>query len=105
MDIKARKIAMIKQILNIDNERFISELEIKLIQLFPKYKSSLNNKKLTHNSQKQISPAITEIRKNVSLNKLVAEQQTVPINYKDIRDISKKTKWEHSLAELLEALN
>ena len=31
MDIEARKIAMVKQILNIENERLIKELEAKLI--------------------------------------------------------------------------
>jgi len=70
MDIEARKIAMVKQILNIENERFIKELEAKLIQLFPKYKSSLKHKNPLSGKQKpnNSTPPITEIRANVSLN-------------------------------------
>lgn len=107
MDIEARKIAMVKQILNIENERFIKELEAKLMQLFPKYKSSLKNKEPLPNKQEQnnITPPITEIRAKVSLDELVAEQQTIPISYKEIQATTKKAKWKYSLTELLEALN
>jgi len=107
MDIEARKIAMVKQILNIENERFIKELEAKLTQLFPKYKSSSKDKNPLRSKQKQnnSTPPITEIRENVSLNELVTEQQTTPISYKEIQAATKKTKWEHSLTVLLDALN
>ena len=105
MDIEARKIAMIKEILDIDNERFIKELEAKLIQLSPKYKSSLKKNKSLRNKQNNTTPPITKIRKNVSLNELVAEQETIPISYQEIQEATKKTKWEYSLTELLAALN
>ena len=106
MDIEARKIALVKQILNIENERFIKELEAKLLQLFPKYQSSFKNKQPLHKQQNQNNSTapITEIRENVSLNELVAEQQTIPISYKEIQKSTKETKWKHSLTVLLEAL-
>lgn len=107
MDIEARKIAIVKQILNIENERLIKELEIKLIQLFPKYKSSLKHANPLSSKQKQnnSTPPLTKIRENVSLNELVEEQTTTPISYEEIQVTTKKTKWKHSLTELLEALN
>lgn len=105
MDIEARKIAIIKQILNIENERLIRELEIKLIQFFSTYQSPIKDKKNLSNKQHNTFPPIIEIRKNVSINEIVAEQQTSPISYKEIQEATKETKWDQSLAELLEALN
>ena len=57
------------------------------------------------NKSDKTIPPIIEIRENVSLNELVSEQQTIPITYKEIQESTKKTKWDHSLTELLEALN
>ena len=80
---------------------------MKLIQLFPKYKSSLKHTNPLSSKQEQnnSTPPITEIRENVSLNELVAEQTITPISYKEIQVTTKKTKWKHSLTALLEALN
>ncbi|GEM_PF-6795083 len=46
-----------------------------------------------------------EIRKNVSLDIIVTEQQIIPITYREIQFMVKDTIWKHSLEELLEALN
>lgn len=111
MNIEARKISMIQQILNIDNELFIAELERKILELLPNYKSSSENKKsfpLQNVKVKSISaksPPIVDIRHNVSLDEIVAEQQTIPISYLDIQVLAKETEWEYSLKELLEAIN
>lgn len=107
MNIEARKIAMVKQILNINNEIFIKELEAKLIQLFPKYISAADNKKPENRQLKKdtLSPPITEIRSGVSLDKIVAEQQTIPITYEEIQQSNKNIKSKYSLAELLKTLN
>ena len=107
MNIEARKIEMAKQILNINNERFINELEAKLIQLLPKYKPVAGHKKSPVTPQKQgnSTPPIAKIRENVNLNEIVAEQKTTLIRYAEIKDLTKKTDWKYSLKELLEALN
>lgn len=107
MNIEARKIALVKQILSLENELLIKELEAKLMQLLPSSISSLKNKKPKKNLTKKnnLNPPITKIRENISLDKIVAEQKTTPISYNEIQTITKKTKWNHSLETLLEALN
>jgi len=107
MNIEARKIAMVKQILDINNEIFIKELEAKLIQLLPKYVSTANDKKPNNKQLKQntLIPPITEIRSGVSLDEIIAEQQIIPITYDEIQQANKKIKSQYSLVELLEALN
>jgi len=105
MNIEARKIEIVKQILSINNEILIKELEAKLIQLLPKSQANSDNKKKSlTNRQEKSTPPITEIRKNISLDEIVAEQQITPITYAEVRAMTKKITWKHSLAELLEAL-
>ena len=107
MNIEARKIAIVKEILSIENEFFIKELEAKLVQLIPKNAPKLKRKKAQNKSSenKSRTPPITEIRKNVSLDTIVSEQQTVPITYEEIQAMIEEVTWEHSLEELLEVLN
>jgi len=107
MNIEARKIAIVQQILSINNESSIKELEAKLIQLIPKSPPSLKNKKSENQSSKKkpTTPPITKIRKNVSLDTIVSEQETTPITYKEIQAMVDDMDWNHSLEELLDALN
>jgi len=46
MNIEARKISIIQQILNVDDVSFIKELEIKIAQLLPKYQPSSNEQEI-----------------------------------------------------------
>ncbi len=46
MNIEARKISIIQQILNVNDASFIKELEAEIAQLLPKYQISSNEKKL-----------------------------------------------------------
>lgn len=59
-------------------------------------KNNLKNNNLT--------PPTTEIRKNVSLDTIIAEQQITPITYQEINDMVEDMDWEYTLAELLAAL-
>lgn len=54
--------------------------------------------------QGNLIPPITEIRKNIGLDTIIAEQQTVPIGYSKIQKSTQEIKWNHSLKDLLEAL-
>jgi len=107
MNLEARKIAMVKQILNINNEKLIKELEAQLIQLLPSYHAATKSKKSLGNQLKQdiSSPPIVEIREKVSLEQIVAAQQTTPISYAEIKQLTSSTNWKYSLTDLLEALN
>ncbi len=107
MNIEARKIAIVKQILGIENELLIKELEAKLIQLIPRNLTKRKKKKSEHQppTKKYTTPPITKIRKNVNLDTIVSEQKTIPITYKEIQAMNEEITWEQSLEELLEALN
>lgn len=107
MNIEARKIALVKQILSLQNELLIKELEAKLVQLIPRNLTKVKNKKseTQPSKKKHKTPPITKIRKNVSLETIVSEQKTIPITYKEIQVMNKDITWEQSLEELLKALN
>lgn len=62
MNIEARKISIIQQILSIDNASFVKELENVLAQLLPKYhpSSDNNNDILSSPKSKKAIPPLTE---------------------------------------------
>lgn len=103
MSIEARKIALVQEILGINNEKFIKELELKIIQLLPQPQSSTSS--IDTNNETKLNPPITEIRKNVNLDEIIAEQKTSAIGYEEIQELAKEGEWDYSLKELLAALN
>lgn len=111
MNIEARKISIIQQILNIDNDYFVKELEAMMAQLLPKYQPVLDNDKPIAEAPNEVNhlpqtmPPVVEIRKNVSLAEIVAEQNTTSISYAEIQDLAKEGNWTYSLNELLAAID
>lgn len=49
--------------------------------------------------------ATVEIREGVSYKEILREQDYQPISYKEFRALADQIEWEHSLEELLEALD
>lgn len=49
--------------------------------------------------------AAVEIREGVSYKEILREQDYQPISYQEFRALADQIKWEHSLEELLEALD
>lgn len=60
-------------------------------------------KKNNSNDNTFVPPTI-EIRKNVSLDTILSEQQITPITYQEIQAMTKDMDWEYTLEELLAAL-
>lgn len=48
---------------------------------------------------------MTQIRKNLTTDQIFEEQGNKSITYKEIEEITKDTEWEHSLEEMLAALD
>jgi len=48
---------------------------------------------------------ITEIRENLTADQVFEEQGNKSITYKEIEEITKDIEWEHSLEEMLAALD
>ena len=53
----------------------------------------------------KLSDAIIEIREGVTLKQLQKEQNYQPITYEEFRELADQIEWEHSLEELLAALD
>lgn len=48
---------------------------------------------------------VVEIREGVTFEQILREQDYQPISYKEFRALADQIEWEHSLEELLEALD
>jgi hypothetical protein len=48
---------------------------------------------------------VVEIREGVSYEQILREQDYHPISYNEFRELADQIEWEHSLEELLEALD
>lgn len=48
---------------------------------------------------------VVEIREGVSYEQILREQNYQPIDYKEFRALAEQIEWQHSLEELLEALD
>ena len=57
------------------------------------------------NEKLHFRDGVVEIREGVSYDQILREQGYQPIAYKEFRALAEKIEWEHSLDELLEALN
>lgn len=49
--------------------------------------------------------ATVEIREGVSYEQILSEQDYQPISYLDFRNLADQIEWDHSLEELVEALD
>ncbi|MEN0003574.1 MAG: hypothetical protein AAF798_05500 [Bacteroidota bacterium] len=94
-----------------------SEIKMGIIQLLTKiddvnklhliYKQAvqLNENTETKSSSIAIEGAITEIEEGVTLEQILKEQNYQPFSYQEFRALADQIEWEHSLEELLEALD
>jgi len=87
--VEAKKLNIIKVIMSIDNAQALDQLEEQVIQL----------KRQTE--QPDIAAAIRPIRKNVTLEQIVEEQNYKPISYQEFRKKADEIEWEEPLEELL----
>ena len=107
MNIEAKKISIIQQILNIDDISFIKELEVKIAQLLPKYQTSSNEEKMTEVNTTEQKP-VTALSEEESILLLKINEGFPPEIQKRYNDLSAKsvhenlTEAEHQ--ELLELI-
>lgn len=53
----------------------------------------------------KLEDAIVEIREGISYQQILAEQNYTPMSYEEFRALADQIEWEHSLDELLAALD
>ncbi len=96
-DIKLNIINLISQINDLD----------KLKQIYKKI-TQVNKSFPTENKESQspnFKDAVVEIRKGVTFQEILEEQNYKPISYARFRKKADSIKWEHSLDDLLAALD
>lgn len=96
-DIKINIINLITQINDVD----------KLKQIYKKI-TQVNKPTITESKESNnpnFRDAVVEIREGISYQEILEEQNYKPVSYSSFRKKADNIKWEHSLDELLSALD
>lgn len=67
--------------------------------------TSMPNQKDNLLEKPKLEDAIVEIREGISYQQILAEQNYTPMSYEEFRALADQIEWEHSLDELLAALD
>jgi|GEM_PF-613985 len=97
-----------------------NDLKMNIINLITRI-NDLNKLKLIHKNVEELDEssveldvsdkrldfreATVEIREGISYEQILREQDYQPISYQEFRALADQIEWEHSLGELLEALD
>lgn len=90
-DINTRKYKLIQQIIQLDDEQAISRIEQEVKQAL--------------STDEKLSLVIKPIRKSLTIDQMVEEQEYKPIKADEFFNIANEIEWEESLEELLEMLD
>ena len=90
-DINTRKYKLIQQIIQLDDEQAISRIEQEVKQAL--------------STDEKLNLVIKPIRKSLTIDQIVEEQEYKPIKADEFFNIANEIEWEESLEELLEMLD
>jgi hypothetical protein len=90
-DINTRKYKLIQQIIQLDDEQAISRIEQEVKQAL--------------STDEKLNLVIKPIRKSLTIDQMVEEQEYKPIKADEFFNIANEIEWEESLEELLEMLD
>ena len=90
-DINTRKYKLIQQIIQLDDEQAISRIEQEVKQAL--------------STDEKLNLVIKSIRKSLTIDQMVEEQEYKPIKADEFFNIANEIEWEESLEELLEMLD
>ena len=90
-DINTRKYKLIHQIIQLDDEQAISRIEQEVKQAL--------------STDEKLNLVIKPIRKSLTIDQMVEEQEYKPIKADEFFNIANEIEWEESLEELLEMLD
>lgn len=94
------KMSIINLITKIDNIE-----KLKLLKKSAEQLSESLDVSLLDNNRPDFKRSTVEIDEGVSFQELLDEQNYKPISYQEFRELADQIEWEHSLEELLEALD